>query len=112
MVANEKLVAAARGHSNDMAINDFFSHTGSDGSSPWDRIERQGYSLASGGENIAAGYSTPASVMDGWMNSPGHRANILNCGFTEIGIGYAYLADDTGSVNYHHYWTQDFATPR
>ena len=112
VTANEKLVAAARGHSDDMAVNDFFSHTGSDGSSPWDRIARQGYSLGAGGENIAAGYSSPAGVMNGWMNSSGHRANILNCTFTEIGIGYTYLANDTGSINYRHYWTQDFGTPR
>ncbi|NKQ35806.1 MAG: CAP domain-containing protein [Chloroflexi bacterium] len=112
VTANEKLVAAARGHSDDMAVNDFFSHTGSDGSSPWERIARQGYSLGNGGENIAAGHSTPANVMNAWMNSSGHRANILNCAFTEIGIGYAYLANDTGAINYRHYWTQDFGTPR
>ncbi len=112
LTANEKLVAAARGHSDDMAINDFFSHTGSDGSSAGDRISREGYDWSRYGENIAAGYTSPASVMNGWMNSPGHRANILNCAFTEIGIGYTYLANDTGSTNYHHYWTQDFGTPR
>lgn len=112
VTANEKLAAAARGHSDDMAVNDFFSHTGSDNASFVDRVERQGYSWSRLGENIAAGYSTPASVMNGWMNSSGHRANILNCAFTEIGIGYTYLANDTGSINYRHYWTQDFATPR
>ena len=106
-----RLRAAAQGHSEDMALNDFFSHTGSDGSSPWDRIHAQGYQYSTAGENIAAGYSTPESVMDGWMNSPGHRANILNCDFVHIGVGYYYLANDTGSTNYHHYWTQDFAAP-
>lgn len=110
--ANDKLVTAARGHSDDMAQNDFFSHTGSDGSSAGDRISREGYSWSRWGENIAAGYTSPASVMNGWMNSSGHRANILNCAYTEIGIGYIYLANDTGSTNYRHYWTQDFGTPR
>lgn len=111
LTANDKLVAAARGHSQDMADNDFFDHTGSNGSSPGDRIEAQGYNWSWWGENIAAGYTTPAAVMDGWMNSPGHRDNILNCNFTEIGIGYVYNAHDTGSVNYRHYWTQVFGRP-
>ena len=48
----------------------------------------------------------------GWMNSAGHRANILNCNLEETGVGYIYLQYDTGGVNYHHYWTQVFATPQ
>ncbi len=108
---NSKLVAAAQGHSEDMALNDFFSHTGSNGSSFIDRIEAQGYSWSTGGENIAAGYTTAASAVDGWMNSDGHRANILNCNFEETGVGYYYLANDTGSENWHYYWTQVFASP-
>ncbi len=108
---DNRLRAAAQGHSEDMALNDFFSHTGSDGSSPWDRIVAQGYNFSTAGENIAAGYTSPQDVMDGWMNSPGHRANILNCDFTDIGVGYYYLGNDTGNVNYHYYWTQDFAAP-
>jgi uncharacterized protein YkwD len=108
---NSKLVAAAQGHSEDMAINDFFSHTGSDGSSFVNRIEAQGYSWSTGGENIAAGYGTAAAAVNGWMNSSGHRANILNCNYQETGVGYYYLANDTGSVNYNRYWTQVFASP-
>ncbi|MCA9997838.1 MAG: CAP domain-containing protein [Anaerolineales bacterium] len=111
LTANDKLVAAARGHSQDMAANDFFSHTGSNGSSPGDRIEAQGYNWSTWGENIAAGYTTPADVMGGWMDSPGHRDNILNCSFTEIGIGYVYNANDAGAVDYRHYWTQVFGRP-
>lgn len=111
LTANDKLVAAARGHSQDMADNDFFSHTGSNGSSPSDRIEAQGYNWSWWGENIAAGYSSPADVMAGWMNSPGHRDNILTCDFTEIGIGYVYNANDGGNVDYGHYWTQVFGRP-
>ena len=53
------------------------------------------------GENIAAGYASPEAVMSGWMNRSGHRANILNCNYTEIGVGYAYVADDPGTVQYH-----------
>lgn len=103
---------AALAHSRDMARNDFFSHTGSDGSSPADRVTAQGYEWTRLGENIAAGYTSPAAVVAGWMDSPGHRANILNCDFTETGVGYYYLENDSGETNYHHYWTHDFARPR
>ncbi len=108
---NTQLANAAYGHSQDMGLNDFFSHTGSNDSSPWDRIQAQGYNYSTAGENIAAGYSSPEAVVAGWMNSPGHRANILNCSFVHIGVGYYYLANDQGNVNYYHYWTQVFAAP-
>ena len=106
-----QLTQAAQGHAVDMALNDFFSHTGSNGSSPWDRINATGYQFASAGENIAAGYATPQAAMNGWMNSPGHRANILNCNFQDIGVGYYYRNPDPGQVNYRHYWVQVFARP-
>lgn len=112
LAINSKLTTAAQNHTVDMALNDFFSHTSPGGSTLSSRLAAVGYSYWSAAENIAAGYSTPASVVAGWMNSPGHRANILNCSFTEIGVGYYYLASDTGSVNYHSYWTQDFGRPR
>ena len=105
------LAKAAQNHSDAMASKDFFSHTGANGSSPFERIEDTGYDYSTAGENIAVGQQTPQMVVDSWMGSSGHRANILNPDFTEIGIGYEYLANDTGSVNYNHYWTQDFATP-
>jgi uncharacterized protein YkwD len=101
---NGDLVASARGHSADMAAQDYFSHTALDGSSPGDRIAEAGYDANSWGENIAAGYATPTSVVDGWMNSPGHRANILNSNFCDIGVGYAYDGDSM----YGNYWTQNF----
>ena len=107
-----RLVAAAQGHSQDMATSDFFSHTGSDGSRPWDRMEAEGYNWSRAAENIAAGYPTPEDVVAAWMNSTGHRNNILNCALVDTGVGYVHLADDTGSVNYHHYWTHDFGAPR
>jgi hypothetical protein len=102
--------ASAYGHSYDMGVNNFFSHTGSDGSLPWDRMRAQGYYYNRAGENIAAGYSSPASAMNGWMNSSGHRANILSGSYTELGVGYFY--DDPaiypGPWGYRHYWTQNF----
>ncbi len=101
------LMDAARGHSEDMACNDFVDHTGSDGSTPRDRILRAGYTPGALGENIAAGCSTPEQVVDIWMKSDGHRANILNPDYCHIGVGYAYNANAT----YGHYWTQDMATP-
>lgn len=117
---NAKLTATARGHSEDMALNDYFSHTGLDGSSVSERAAA-GYHFSWIGENIAAGQSSPESVMAGWMQSPGHRANILRCEYREIGVGYYYQADDqanvrldNGSVSgpFRHYWTQVFGTAR
>ncbi|MFE3644580.1 CAP domain-containing protein [Streptomyces sp. NPDC059169] len=103
VTVNAKLTKAAQDHSQDMAAHKNMSHTGSDGSDPGDRITRAGYSWSTYGENVAYGYSTPESVMQGWMTSPGHKANILNCSFKEIGVGLA----QPGS-----YWTQDFGTAR
>lgn len=112
LTLNSKLTTAAQNHTADMALNDFFSHTSPGGATLASRLSAVGYAYWSAAENIAAGYGTPASVVAGWMNSSGHRANMLNCNFTEIGVGYYYLASDGGSVNYHHYWTQDFGKPR
>jgi uncharacterized protein YkwD len=98
-----RLATAARLHSEDMAGQDYFSHTSLDGRSPWDRIRAQGYAYGSA-ENIAAGYSTPAAVMAGWMNSAGHQANILNCGNKALGVGIGH------GGHYGIYWTQDFGT--
>jgi uncharacterized protein YkwD len=111
LTVSPQLTQAAQEHSADMAVNDYFSHTSLDGRSPWDRIRATGYEYSRAAENIAAGYPTPQHVMDGWMASDGHRANILNCALLEIGVGYVNLSPDTGSVNYTHYWTQVFATP-
>lgn len=105
---NLKLANIAQAHSQDMAVHDYFSHTGLDNSSPGDRAKSAGYQYSDVGENIAAGYTTPEQVVQGWMNSPGHRANILNANYHDIGIGYYNLANDTGNVNYNSYWTEDF----
>ena len=98
---DSRLTTAARLHSEDMALRNYFSHTSLDGRSPWDRLEAQGYTAGSG-ENIAAGQSTPAAVMDAWMKSTGHRANILNCSSRAIGVGIGR------GGSYGTYWTQDF----
>jgi uncharacterized protein YkwD len=107
---NPNLNLAAQNHSEDMALRDYFSHTGVNGSSSGDRATTAGYQFSSLGENIAAGYITPQEVVLGWMNSPGHRANIMNGNYREMGLGYYYLGNDTGNVNYNYYWTQEFGT--
>jgi uncharacterized protein YkwD len=104
------LVSVGQNHSQDMAIHDFFSHTNPQGQAPWDRMTAAGYLWTAAAENIAAGYSTPADVMAGWMGSSGHRANILDPNLEEIGVGYYFHSPDTGSVNYTHYWTQVFGS--
>ena len=111
LTLNSQLVATAQGHSDDMARNDFFSHTGLDGDRLSDRAEQNNYDYRALGENIAAGQSTPAQVVQAWIDSPGHRENILNPNFTEIGIGYEFLARDRGDINFNHYWTQVFGRP-
>ncbi len=97
---------AAQLHAEDMARNDFFDHTGSDGSSISQRISRTGYSLIAVGENIyyQNPQGNPVDAVVGWMNSPGHRRNILDSSFTEVGFGYA-----TDGNN--HYFVQVFAAP-
>jgi uncharacterized protein YkwD len=100
---DNRLVQAARAHSTDMVRQGFFSHTGSNGSSFVAREIGAGYPRRGpSAENIAWGYRTPNDVVTGWMNSPGHRANILNCGSIAVGVGLAYTGG--GSA----YWTQDF----
>ncbi|MFF0364432.1 sigma-70 family RNA polymerase sigma factor [Streptomyces fungicidicus] len=84
--SDDRLARAAQLHSEDMSANDYFSHTGQNGSSFVDRAKAQGHP-SPGAENIARGQSSAASVMDAWMNSSGHRANILNCSLTSLGVG-------------------------
>lgn len=96
---------AARGHSQDMAAQNYFSHTSLDGRTFDQRIRNAGYTGSFPlGENIAAGQSTSQSVVDGWMASPGHCANIMSGSYRALGVGYAYNPGAT----YRHYWTQTF----
>jgi uncharacterized protein YkwD len=104
---HEQLTQAGVAHAADQFFrNCQLSHTGSDGSSAGDRITRTGLRVSNWGENIACGQRTPAQVMAAWMNSSGHRKNILNSGFTHIGIS---ISRDSGGRNY---WVQVFGTPR
>jgi uncharacterized protein YkwD len=105
---NLLLEQAAQRHSDDMASHNWFSHTGTDGSTPSTRISDTGYRWYTLGENIAAGYSTVQSVIDGWLKSPGHCANIMNGRFKEIGMARQI----NSSSRYGSYWTLDLAASR
>ncbi|MEV4576529.1 CAP domain-containing protein [Nonomuraea jabiensis] len=98
-----RLRRAAFGHSADMAKNDYFDHDSQDGRDMADRIRATGFTGSTLAENIAMGQRTAAEVVKGWMNSDGHRRNIMNCSYTLIGVGAA--KDAQGQL----YWTQDFA---
>ncbi|MBU3189059.1 CAP domain-containing protein [Clostridium bowmanii] len=100
--ANSALSNVARTKSEDMRDNNYFSHTSPTYGSPFDMMKKFGITYTAAGENIAMGQPTAASVMKGWMNSPGHKANILSANFTEIGVGVA--KDASGTI----YWTQQF----
>lgn len=99
------LAKAARLHSLDMGRYDYFSHVSRDGRTPWDRIQARGYQYGSA-ENLAAGQTSARAVVAAWMNSPGHRANILDCSNVDVGIGVAQVPTSVG--RYGIYWTQDF----
>ncbi|MEU1189103.1 sigma-70 family RNA polymerase sigma factor [Streptomyces sp. NPDC005859] len=101
LTEDPQLRDAAQGHSDDMAARDFFDHTNPDGADPGRRITAAGYRWSTYGENIAKGQQTASSVMTSWMNSDGHRANILNCSFKNIGVG---IHDGSGGP----WWTQNF----
>jgi uncharacterized protein YkwD len=106
LTVDDRLTAAARKHSADMAARDYFDHTTPEGVDFATRISDEGYRWSGAAENIAKGQRDAAAVMDAWMNSPGHQANILTCGYRNIGVGVAYDAHNTPL------WTQDFGTPR
>lgn len=99
LTENWELSRVARWKSQDMKDARYFSHTSPTYGTPFQMIRAFGLSYRSAGENIAMGYATPAAVVEGWMNSAGHRANILNASYTQIGVGY---------VASGHYWTQMF----
>lgn len=112
---NGKLVAAAKAHARAMAEQNFFGHSGKDGSRFSSRIKGQGYSYRTAAENIAAGQKSAAQVVSSWLKSAGHRRNILNCRMTETGVAVVYQADDRpirgNPAPLRYYWVQVFATP-
>jgi uncharacterized protein YkwD len=101
VTVDRRLATAAQQHSQDQADMGTMTHTGSDGSSVGQRVTEAGYTWRKVGENVASGTTSPERAMQLWMNSDGHRKNILNCAFKNIGVG---VVDG--------YWTQDFATPK
>lgn len=103
---NGKLTAAADGHSAYQARIGRLTHTSANRSNAGKRMTAAGYSWSRWGENVAYGYATPAAVMKAWMRSAGHRANILNARFTEIGV--SAVASAKGTL----YWTMDLAKPK
>lgn len=107
---HHKLAEAAAIHAEDQRNRPceigYLTHRGTDGSNAGDRIARTGLSVSNWGENIACGFSGVEAVMEGWMNSPGHRANMLNPALTHIGI--SVMTSDSGV----YYWVQDLAVPR
>ena len=105
---NASLQQAAAGHSQDMAANNYFSHTSRDGRSMVDRVNATGYGWLTLGENIAAGYPTVDSVIDGWMASDGHCANMMNPNFREVGL--ACVANPAST--YKTYWTMNAGKAR
>jgi len=104
-----QLTQAAEAHSQDMVANNYFSHTGSDGSSMTTRVNATGYAWTRLGENIAAGYSGIDAVLAGWMTSDGHCANIMDSRFNQVGL---VCVSGTSSTMYGSYWTMDVATSR
>jgi len=102
---NAELSKVAEAKAADLRDRGYFDHNSPTYGSPFDMMKSFGIKYTAAGENIAKGQRTPAAVMDGWMNSPGHRANILNSNFTEIGVGH--VTDSNGT----NYWVQMFIRP-
>lgn len=89
LAVEDRLTVAAQAHAEDMSANDYFSHTDLNGGSVADRVTASGYDWCWVGENIAYGYTTQTNVFNAWMDSPGHRANMLSASPTEFGLGHA-----------------------
>jgi uncharacterized protein YkwD len=105
LIWNDELAEAGGVHCQDMIDRDYFAHNTPEGATPGDRATAAGYQWMWIGENIAAGYPTAEQVVEGWMNSPDHRENILRPQFTELGISVRFAA------NGRAYWAQEFGTP-
>ncbi|MEV4709144.1 CAP domain-containing protein [Actinoplanes sp. NPDC049316] len=106
VTVDRRLIAAANRHAADMARRGYFAHEDPNGDRAGERVADAGYQWSRFGENIARGQDSVYEVVDGWMNSPEHRENILDCRLHQVGVGLAFSADRTP------YWVQDFATPQ
>ncbi len=107
LIHSELLQKAALAHARDMANRSVLGHAGSDGSTPAERATREGYRWRVVGENIASGQATPEQVVEEWLGSPHHCANLMDADFTEMGVGYASDTGSSGGI----YWSQVFGTP-
>ena len=105
---NDKLADAAAGHAQDMAANNYFSHTSQDGRTFSQRISATGYIWSAVGENIAAGQTTPEQVMNAWLQSPAHCENIMNATYVEAGV--ACVKNDAST--YKEYWVMELGKPK
>jgi len=106
LTLDRRLIVAANRHAADMARRGYFAHESPSGDGAGERVEDAGYRWSRYGENIARGQDSAYEVVDGWMHSPEHRENIMDCRLDQMGIGLAFAPDDTP------YWVQDFATPK
>jgi uncharacterized protein YkwD len=106
VTVDRRLIVAANRHAADMARRGYFAHEDPHGDRAGERVADAGYEWSRFGENIARGQDSVYDVVDGWMNSPEHRENILDCRLHQVGVGLAFSADRTP------YWVQDFATPQ
>lgn len=106
---NDLLAQAAAGHAQDMARLNFFSHTSPEGGTLTDRVNASGYAWQRLGENLAAGHTSVAAVVDAWLASPDHCANMMNPLFTEMGVS---CVPGSASTTYQTYWTMELAQPR
>jgi uncharacterized protein YkwD len=105
LTLDRRLIDAAYGHAADMARRGYFAHESPNGEGAGDRVQDAGYKWSRYGENIARGQESPYEVVDGWMHSPEHRENIMDCQLHQMGIGLAFGSGE------EPYWVQDFATP-
>lgn len=113
LTRNKFLTQSALIHTVDMVEHRFISHSGSDGSNVAERVTKTGYKWLVVGENLAMGQRTPEEVIEGWLDSPGHRQNLLHDRFREIGVAYieGEIVASNGTIWRGGYWTQNFGTP-
>lgn len=112
VTTDKRLTAAALRHARAMADRDFFSHVGADGSNMGKRATEAGYIWRLMAENIAAGMPDPADAIETWIDSPGHRQNLLLKGATHMGLAHVRIDPDPGSVSFKDYWVLLLAAPQ